>query len=125
VPALVLLIAVPPLVTALVQWALGNALWGQGTFKLGWSILTGLLVQAALVVISVFVGVPGATVPGIAIFTAIDMVLLGGVSSGVMWVTRVEPMATASTRLEREQGGSAGSIDLPRAPAAALTTVRF
>jgi hypothetical protein len=125
VPSLLLLIIVPPLVTTLVEWALGNALWGPGTFKIGWSLAMGLVVQLALVVISVFVGVPGATIPGIAVFTAIDMVLLGGVSSGLMWVTRVEPSATLATRMERDQGGSVGSMDLPRAPAAALGTVRF
>lgn len=125
IPAILLVVLVPPLVTALVEHALGNALWGKGTFKLGWSLVSGFLVQAALVVICVFAGLPGATVPGIAIFTALDVVLLAGTTSGVMWATRIEPMATVASRDEIERGGSAGSTDLPRAPAAALTTVRF
>ena len=124
IPSLLILIAIPPIVTALVEYALGNALWGKGTFKLGWSLLTGILVQVALVVISVFVGIPGATLPGIAIFTLFDIVLMGGSTSGMMWATKVEPTATVAARDERERGGSAGVMDLPRAPAAAMT-VRF
>lgn len=125
IPSLLLLIVVPPLVTSLVQTALGNALWGEGTFKLGWPLLSGMLMQAALVVLTLFIGLPGATVPGIAIFTGIDMILMAGTTSGVMWATRIEPMATAASRAELERGGSAGLTDFPRAPAAAFSTVRF
>ena len=89
IPSLLIIMAVPPIVTALVEYALGNLLWGAGTFKLGWSLLTGILVQVALVVISVFVGIPGATLPGIAIFTLFDIVLMGGSTSGMMWATKV------------------------------------
>lgn len=125
IPSLLLLIVVPPLVTSLVQTALGNALWGKGTFKVGWPLVSGILMQAALVVVTLFIGLPGATVPGIAIFTGIDMFLMAGTTSGVMWATRIEPMSTAVSRAELERGGSAGLTDFPRAPAAAFSTVRF
>ena len=124
IPSLLIIMLVPPIVTALVEYGLGNLLWGAGTFKIGWSLLTGILVQVALVVISVFVGIPGATLPGIAIFTLFDIVLMGGSTSGIMWATKIEPTTTVAVRDERERGGSAGVMELPRAPAAAMT-VRF
>jgi hypothetical protein len=124
IPSLLIIMLVPPIVTALVEYGLGNLLWGKGTFKIGWSLVTGLLVQVALVVICALVGLPAAAPPGAAIFTLFDIVLLAGSTSGVMWATKVEPTATVATRDEREGRGSVGSMDLPRAPAAAMT-VRF
>jgi hypothetical protein len=124
IPALLIAMLVPPIVTALVEYGLGNLLWGKGTFKLGWSLLTGILVQVAMVVISVFVGIPAGTPVGAFVFTLFDIVLMGGSTSGIMWATKVEPTATVANRDEREGRGSVGSMDLPRAPAAAMT-VRF
>lgn len=121
---LLIVALIPPLAVVLVEYALGNRLWGQGTFKLGWPLAAGIAIQLALVVVTALLGLPGSTIPGIAIFTAMDLVLLGGATSGVMFVTRVEPMATVAQR--KDAGlGSAGDIDLPRAPAAALMTARF
>lgn len=124
IPSMLVVGLVPPVAVVLLEMAVGNALWGSRFLRVPGALLASIGVQLALVVAAVLLGLPGTTVPGIALFTLLDVVLLGGVSSGVMWLNRVEPQAPVAER-PGTPPGTAGTSALPKTPTLSVVSASF
>jgi len=90
-PALILLLALPPLiVTGVAYWA-GNAIV-PGSAKFSPAVFAALGVQALALVVTVAIGASSHDIGAIAAFTGAEMILLPGIVSGMMHLTRPKEM---------------------------------